>query len=112
MENFYFDTPGNLLKYFLSLNNKNIDLNKDTLKCIFHFMDQYKNQKSLENLAFISIFIEKFFKELCHDSRGNLNNYYFTQSKILKQINNMKNFNLDEKNVFIWIKDILKNEKT
>ena len=32
------------------------------------------------------------------------------QSKILKQIYEMKKFNLDEKNIFIWVKDILRNE--
>jgi len=40
----------------------------------------------------------------------NLNSLFFNQSNILKQIDNMKKFNLYEKNIFIWIKDILQNE--
>ena len=40
----------------------------------------------------------------------NLNSYFYNQSKILKQIDEMRRFNLDEKNIFIWIKDILQNE--
>jgi len=40
----------------------------------------------------------------------NLSSYLINQSKILKQIDEMKKFNLDEKNIFIWIKDILQNE--
>ena len=35
---------------------------------------------------------------------------FYNQSKILNQIVEMKKFNLDEKNTFIWIKDILQNE--
>jgi hypothetical protein len=44
------------------------------------------------------------------NNNKNLNSYFFNQSKILKQIDEMKRFNLDEKNIFIWIKDILQNE--
>ena len=40
----------------------------------------------------------------------NLNSYFINQSKILKQIDEMRRFNLDERNIFIWIKDILQNE--
>ena len=40
----------------------------------------------------------------------NQNSYFSNQSRILKQIDEMKKFNLNEKNTFIWIKDILQNE--
>jgi len=40
----------------------------------------------------------------------NLNDLPISESKILKQIDEMRRFNLDEKNIFIWIKDILQNE--
>ena len=111
VENYYFDSPGNLVKYFLSLDKVNLSSRKNTLNCIFHFIDQYKNKKSLETLTFISLFIQKFYNELCLNNDNNLNNYFLNQSKILNQINNMKKFNLDENNIFIWIKDILINEK-
>ena len=111
MEDFYFDSPGNLVKYFLSLDKVNINIKKNLLNCIIHFIDQYKTNKSLETLTFISLFVQKFYNELCLSNNKNLNNYIINQSQILRQINNIKKFNLDEKNVFIWVKNILHNEK-
>jgi len=70
----------------------------------------YKTAKNPETLSFISLFIEKFYNELCLNNNKNLNSYFFNQSKILKQIDEMIKFNLDEKNILIWIKDILQNE--
>ena len=110
IENFYFDTPGNLVKYFLSLDKANINITEDTLKCIFHFIEEYKSKKNTETLSFLSLFIEKFFNELCLNNNKNLNSHFFNQSKILKQIDEMKKFNLNEINTFIWIRDILQNE--
>jgi len=110
IENYYFDTPGNLVKYFLALAKANINITENTLKCIFYFIEKYKNEKTPEALSFISLFIEKFYNELCLNNNNNLNCYLINQSKILKQIDEMKKFNLNEKNIFIWIKDILQNE--
>ena len=111
IENYYFDTPGNLIKYFLSLNKANISIKENTLKCIFHFIERYKNEKNPEILSFLSLFIEKFYNELyLNNNNKNLNNYFLNQSRILRQIDEMKKFNLDEKNIFISIKDILQNE--
>jgi len=109
-ENYYFDTPGNLVKYFLALNKANISIKENTLKCIFHFIERYKNEKNPEILSFLSLFIEKFYNELYLNNNKNLNNYFLNQSRILRQIDEMKKFNLDEKNIFISIKDILQNE--
>ena len=110
IENYYFDTPGNLVKYLLTLDKANISIKENTLKCIYHFIEKYKNKKDPETLTFLTLFIEKFYNELCLNNDKNLNSYFFNQSKILKQIDEMKKFNLDEKNIFIWIKDILLNE--
>ena len=110
VENYYFDTPGNLVKYFLALVNTNINITKNTLECIFYFIEKYKNDKNPEILTFLTLFIEKFYNELCLSHNKNLNSYFFNQSRILKQIDNMRRFNLDEKNIFIWIKNILQNE--
>ena len=53
---------------------------------------------------------EKFYTDLLntdiHVFNIPLNNY----NKIMNQINFIKKFNLNEKNSFIWIKDLLKNE--
>ena len=110
IKNYYFDTPGNLVKYYLALDKANINITEDTLKCIYHFMDEYKNEKNPETLSFLTLFIEKFYNELYLNNNKNLNSYFFNQSKILKQIDDMQRFNLDEKNIFISIKDILQNE--
>ena len=110
VENYYFDTPGNLIKYFLSLNKTNININENTLECIYYFIEKYNNEKNPETLSFLTLFIEKFYNELCLYDTKNLNIYFFNQLKILKQINDMKKFNLDEKNTLILIKDILQND--
>ena len=110
VENFYFDTPGNLIRYFLVLDKANISVKENTLKCIFHFIEKYKNEKNIETLSYLTLFIEKFYNELSLNDNKNLNTYFFNQSKILRQIDEMKKFNLDEKSIFIWIKNILQNE--
>jgi len=71
MENYYFDTPGNLVKYLLALDKTNISITENTLKCIYHFIEKYKNEKNPETLSFISLFIEKFYNELCLNNNKN-----------------------------------------
>jgi len=110
IENFYFETPGNLLKLFLFLDSANIDVKNDTLKSIFFFIEKYNKEKNSEHLTFLSFFIEKFYFELISHNNKNLNSYYFNLYRILKQIDDMRKFNLNEKNIFIWIKDILHND--
>ncbi len=68
------------------------------------------NDKSLETLSFISLFIEHFYNEMCMKNLSNMYIYFFNKNKILEKLNNMKKFNLDEKNVFIEIKDILSKD--
>lgn len=41
---FYFDTPGNLLRYLLLLNDSNLNISKDHLSCILYLIDIYKNK--------------------------------------------------------------------
>ena len=110
IENYYFDTPGNLIKYSLTLDKTDINITEDTLKSIFYFIEKYKNEKNPEILSFLSLFIEKFYNELCLNNYRNSDKYFFYQSKILKRIDEMKKFNLNEKTIFIWIKSILQNE--
>ena len=75
-----------------------------------NFSIKYKKEKNSDTLSFLSIFVEKFYNELCLNNNKNLNSYFFNLSRILKQIDEMKKFNLEQKNTFIWIKDILQNE--
>ena len=109
-KDYYFDTPGNSLKYFLTIDNAKIKIKDNTLKCIFYFIEKYKGEKNSETLSFLSFFIEKFYYELCLSNNKNFDIYIFNQVKILRKINEMNKFNLDEKNIFIWIKNILQNE--
>ena len=61
-------------------------------------------------LTTISTLIELFYNELVLRNKKNLNIYFYNRSKILNQINHAKIFNLDKKNLFITIIDMLKNE--
>jgi len=110
IENFYFDTPGNLIKYLSILDNSKIDIIKNKLSSIHYFMNEYIRTKNPEILFFISTFVEKYYNDMCSNNKKNQIYYFFNRSKILNQINNIKKFNLNEKNVFILIKDLLKNE--
>ncbi len=80
------------------------------MKTIFFFIDEYKLKKDLELLYFIKTFIEKFYNELCLKNLNNFNKYFFNLFSILKKINDMKKYNLDEKNTFLLIENILINE--
>ena len=109
-DNFYFDTPGNILKYLRVLSNSNADTLKDKLSCISYLINQYIQKKDPQLLIFISSLIELFYNELSLNNNKNLNVYFYNRFKILKQINDVKKFNLDKKNLFISLLEILKNE--
>ena len=108
--NLYFDTPGNLLKKCLFLNESDTNIKKNTLSYAYFFLDRYLNEKNPLLLSFASSFIEKFYCELCLNNIANLNTHFQNYSKILRQISDMKNYNLFEKNTLITIKDILHHE--
>jgi len=105
-----YDTPGNLIKYLFILQNKNLSLTENKLKTIFLFIEEYKLKKDSELLYFIKSFIEKFYNELCLKNLKNFNTYFFNLLRILEKINDMKKYNLDERNTFLWIENILINE--
>jgi len=109
--NFFFETPGNIIKYFISLKNSNIDLYDDNLQNISYFINKYKKEKSIENLSYLSIFVEKFYHNLCSFNLKRSNSLFFNYIRIIKEINNMKKFNLYSTNTFTQIENILKNEK-
>ena len=110
-DDLYFDTPGNIIKFISLLHDEKSKNKNDILSNILFLMDKYKSEKNSEILLFISLYIEKFYSELCSKNIENSPSYFLHYSNILNQINNMKKFNLDEKNVFIFIKDLLINEK-
>ncbi len=109
-DNFYFDTPGNILRYLMIFNNSKMKSYQDKISCVSYLINQYKIKKDPELLTSISTLIELFYNELALRSKKNLNIYFYNRSKILNQINHAKIFNLDKKNLFITIIDMLKNE--
>jgi len=111
LKDFYFDTPGNLIKYLLFFKTQNVDLYTNNLSVISYLIENYKNEKNYEVLDYLSLFIEKFFNDLCLNEPRNFNINFFSYTKILKLLNHIKEYNLDVKNSLILIEDILKNEK-
>ena len=54
LENLYFDTPGNTLRYLVTLSNSNEMNLKNTLSIIFFFIEKLKSEKKYENLPYLS----------------------------------------------------------
>ena len=108
--NLYLSTPGDLLYKNLLINKSNYENHENILDLINLFLDKYSETKNIQILNYASFYIEKFYTDLLntdiHVFNIPLNNY----NKIMNQINFIKKFNLNEKNSFIWIKDLLKNE--
>ena len=92
------------------LYNSNINPGENKLSIIFYFIDKFKTERNPEALSLISFLIEKFYNELILSADKDSNIAILNYKNILNQINDMKNFSLDEKNILISIKDILKNE--
>jgi len=109
-DDFYMESPGNILKYLEILNENNINDTKDRISCISHLIDKYKIKKDSQLLFFISFLIELFYKDLSIKNNKKLNIYFYNKFKILNQINNMKKFNLDTNSLIISLQGILKNE--
>ena len=107
---FYFESPGNLLKYLTVLKDSNFNILENNLPCILFLIDKYKTKKDSELLNLITLLIENFYNKLALNDGNNINNYFTNKNKILYLINDMKKFNLDKKNLLITIDNILKNE--
>ena len=67
--------------------------------------------KKLDDLNFVSLFIEKFYNDLIEKSSSNNFEIFFNRLKILNRINLMRKFNLDAKDTFFYVKNILKNDQ-
>ena len=111
LNSFYFETPGNLIRYISILSKYEIMINEDILKNIFILIDKYNIDKNDDIIPLIKVFIEKFYCELLFSKKDNSNSSFLNYSLIVNHINNMKIFNLSKKNTFLVIKNILKNEK-
>ena len=109
-EEFYFETPGNILKYLMIFNDGNANILKDKLSCINYLADKYKHKKDPQLLILISSLIELFYKNLSLKNNKKLNTYFYNKFKILRNIDDMKKFNLDKNNFIISLLGILRNE--
>ena len=63
-DSFYFDTPGNILKYLLIFKDSDINLSNDKLDCILCLIEKYNYKNDTKLLTIISLFIELFYKHL------------------------------------------------
>jgi DNA polymerase III subunit delta' len=106
-KNFYFDTPGNLINYVKYFEEEKIDLLYDDKLSLNHLVETFLKNKALEVLPYISVLIEKYYNELVQKNPLKNKKYFFNRTKILKYLNEMKVFNLDTKNTFLTIKNIL-----
>jgi len=109
-DSFYFDTPGNILKYLLIFKDSDIDLSKDKLDCILYLIEKYKRKNDTKLLTIISLFIELFYKNLSLRNNKNFSLYSINKFKLLSQINDARQFNLDKKNLFTSLIGTLEHE--
>jgi DNA polymerase III subunit delta' len=105
----YYDTPGNLLTYYSLIESKNLN---NYLEIIISYIQKYLRDKKIEDLSLISLLIEVFYNKLIISNHYNKFNLFFNRSKILAKISRYKKFNLDIKDTFFDIENILKNETT
>ena len=106
-KNFYFDTPGNLINFIKYFEKDYVDLLYDNKSSINHLIESFLKNKTVETLPYISILIEKFYNDLMQQNQLKNKKYFFNRTKILKYLNEMETFNLDSKNTFLSVKNIL-----
>ena len=109
-DSFYFDTPGNILKYLLIFKDSGINLSNDKLDCILYLIEKYKYKNDTKLLTIISLFIEFFYKDLSLKNNKNSSLYSINKFKLLNQINDASQFNLDKKNLFTSLIGTLEHE--
>ena len=110
-DNFYLDTPGNIINCLVNFTKSNYELSKDKLLSILYLIEKYRKDKDPQTLSSLILFIEIYYNELAKNNKSRVTFYYCNYLKVLRKIYDMKNFNLDEKNILVYITDILQNEK-
>tara|TARA_Y100000590_G_scaffold103595_1_gene117735 strand:- start:12757 stop:13707 length:951 start_codon:yes stop_codon:yes gene_type:complete len=106
-----YDTPGNILKYFLLLKESKINISEDSLLCINYLIEKVKTSNDHNLIDILTLFIEFFYTQLSLNNSKNINRYFFNKYRILRLIYDMRKFNLDKKSLFNVVSGILKNEK-
>ena len=76
---------------------------------ISNFIDNYKAKKDHEHLYMIHILIEKLYNNICIKKDKNLEKLFHERDYILRKIDDLKKYNLDEKIVFSLINEAILN---
>ena len=108
--NFYFESPGNLIKYMLSFDFNKFDFSLNSTDAIFSLIEKYLKEDNLEILKLLTIFVDKFYNQLYLSKSNKINILNYNRSKILKLINETKLYNLDKKNTFVGISEIIQTD--
>ena len=108
---FYFETPGNLIRYMSIFDFNKFDISSNKLDTITFLVEKYIKEENSEILSFLSVFIEKFYSDLYLANVNKINIFYYNKFKILKLISEMRIYNLDKKNTFLCIKDIMQADE-
>ena len=111
--NLFFETfsdtsPGNLINYLAAkLEHDNLD-KFDIYNDILLFIDIYTKKKNVFFLQIIYLLIESFYNNKYLQNSNNIS-FYLNKKKIVKKLHEMQIYNLDEKNVFFEVKNLLNN---
>ena len=108
--NFYFNTPGTILKFLEITQDNKFDYTNDKVSCILYLIDIYIKNKNPQYLFFISYFVEKFYNDLSLKNNIDINLCFTNKFNLLKQIDRFKKFNLDKQNLFISLKEKILND--
>ena len=57
LEDYYFDTPGNLIKYFLTLSKANINIAENTLESTLYLIEKYMFSCVFMKYGYVSSFL-------------------------------------------------------
>ena len=109
-DDFFVDSPGNILRFIKILSENNMNCKNDRLSCIFNLFEKFKVKKDSQLLQLASLLIELFYNDLSAKDNKKLNIYFHNKFKVLSQISNMNKYNLDKNNSFMSLQGILKNE--
>jgi len=105
-----FDSPGNVINYVLSLKKANLENDFTTLTCILYLIKLYEVEKNSEIVSHLCVFIEKFYRDAFYYNKNKFNFYFNNYTKIINDLRNLQNFNLDTKNILFSIKETLLND--
>jgi len=101
----FYDTPGIVLNFIKLINERVISSHKlNLMDVIFNLMEFNLKNKSNINLNLLQNCIELFFFKKIKKT-SNKNKILFNYSKVIKQLNLLRKYNIDMNNTFYEIKE-------